>query len=62
MGKSAMDKFREADELQKMANKLTKSDPSSANDLKSLARNKRKTAIRQMKRRPTSKRINSVIR
>lgn len=52
MGKSSMSKLNDADELNRMAAKLTKSDPESSHELKELARAKRRQAIRQMKRRP----------
>ena len=52
MGKSAMSKFLEADELDKQAQKIVKRDPESCRQIKELARKKRRSAIRQMNRRP----------
>lgn len=52
MSRTAMGKLGEADELNKTATKIRKRDPESARALDDLARGKRKSAIRQMKRRP----------
>lgn len=52
MSRTAMGKLTEADELNKTATKIRKRDPESARALDDLARGKRKSAIRQMKRRP----------
>ena len=52
MGRSAMSKLSEASELNKEAGKIRKRDPESARSLDDLARIKRKSAIKQMKRRP----------
>lgn len=55
MGRSAQSKLIEADDLNKTANKIRKKDPESARQLDDLARGKRKSAIKQMKRRPKTK-------
>ena len=52
MGKSALSKLSEADDLNKTATKIRKRDPENARSLDELARSKRRSAIRQMKRRP----------
>lgn len=52
MGRSALSKLSEASDLNKEANKIRKRDPESARSLDDLARNKRKSAIKQMKHRP----------
>lgn len=52
MSRSAMGKLAEADELNKTAQKIRKRDSESARQLDDLARSKRKSAIKQMKRRP----------
>lgn len=52
MGRSAMSKLQEADTLTQQAGRLIKSDPESSRELKELARAKRRSAIKQMKRRP----------
>jgi len=57
-----MSKMREADELDKTATRINKRDPESSGQLKDLARSKRKSAIRQMKRRPKKKGTASIIR
>lgn len=56
MGRSAMSKLDEADELTRKASKLRKKDSESARELDDLARSKRKSAIKQLKRRPKSSR------
>lgn len=55
MSRTAMGKLGEADELNKTATKIRKRDPESARALDDLARGKRKSAIRQMKRRPKAR-------
>lgn len=57
MSKTAIGKLAEADELDKTATRIKRRDPESAQSLKDLARAKRKSAIKQMRRRP--KRRNS---
>lgn len=52
MGRSALSKLADADELSKRATGLRKRDPESARELDNLARSKRKSAIKQLKRRP----------
>lgn len=52
MGKTAMSKLAEADELNKNAVRIRKRDPESARELDGLARKKRKSAIKQMNRHP----------
>lgn len=52
MGKSAESKLERADYLDKTAGRLLKRDPESARSLHDLARSSRKSAIRQLKRRP----------
>jgi len=52
MARSAMGKLDEADDLNKKAAKIRKRDPESARDLDSLARTKRRSAIKQMRTRP----------
>lgn len=56
MARDAMGKLREADELNKTATKIRKRDPASADELDRLARNKRKSAIKQMNRKPGARR------
>jgi len=58
MSRTALGKLSEADELNKTATKIRKRDPESARDLDSLARAKRRSAIKQLKRRP-KRRVNS---
>lgn len=52
MGRSALSKLGDADELSKRATALRKKDPENARALDDLARAKRKSAIKQLKRRP----------
>lgn len=52
MGRSALSKLADASDLNKEAQKIKKRDPESARELDDLARRKRKSAIKQMKRRP----------
>lgn len=52
MSRTAMGKLEEADDLNKTASRIRKRDPESARDLDALARTKRRSAIRQMRRRP----------
>lgn len=52
MGKSAESKLERADYLNKTATKIRKKDPESARSLDELARSSRKSAIKQLKRRP----------
>ena len=52
MGKTATSKLAEADTLDATANRIVKRDAESARELHDLARAKRKSAIKQMKRRP----------
>ena len=55
MGRSADSKFAEADDLDKRATNVQKRDPESSRQMHDLARSKRKSAIRQMRRRPGRK-------
>lgn len=55
MGRSALSKLADANELSREAGKLAKKDPQSSRELNDLARAKRKSAIKQMKRRPRRK-------
>ncbi|KKL75222.1 hypothetical protein LCGC14_2057060 [marine sediment metagenome] len=55
MGRSADSKLEHADRLNTTASKIRKKDPESARELDALARVQRKSAIRQLKRRPKSK-------
>lgn len=52
MGRSADSKFAEADDLDKRATNIQKRDPESSRQMHDLARAKRKSAIRQLRRRP----------
>jgi len=52
MGKTATSKLAEADSLDATASKITKKDPESSRELHELARAKRKSAIKQLKRKP----------
>jgi len=61
MGKSAQSKLGEADDLDKIAGRLRKRDPESARELGGLARAKRKSAIKQLKRRPKSGRSKTAL-
>lgn len=55
MARDALGKLQEASTLNKEADKLRKRDPSSALALDSLASAKRRSAIKQMRRRPRGK-------
>lgn len=55
MGRSALSKLADANELSREASKLNKKDPQSARELNDLARLKRRSAIKQMKRRPKAR-------
>lgn len=55
MGRDAMSKFAEAKELDKQADSLRKRDPAAAVQMDNLARSKRRSAIKQMRRRPKAK-------
>jgi len=52
MGKSAESKLERADFLNKTATKIRKKDPENARSLDDLARTTRKSAIKQLRRRP----------
>lgn len=52
MGRSATSKLAEANDLSREAGKLKRKDPESARLLEELAHSKRKSAIKQLKRRP----------
>ena len=52
MGKSAESKLERADYLDRTASKIKQKDPENARILCELARSTRKSAIKQMKRRP----------
>lgn len=56
MGRSALSKLADADDLNKSATRIRKRDPENARALDDLARSKRKSAIKQMRRRPKRKR------
>ncbi len=55
MGKSAESKLERADYLNSQASKIRKKDAQSARELDDLARTTRRSAIRQLKRRPKRK-------
>ena len=55
MGRSADSKFGEADELDKRATNIQKRDPESSRQIHDLARSKRKSATKQMRRKPGKK-------
>jgi len=55
MGRSALSKLGDANVLSKEAAKLRVKDPESSRELDDLARSKRKSAIKQMKRRPKAR-------
>lgn len=61
MSKSALGKLAEADDLNKTATKIMKRDPESARQLNDLARMKRKSAIKQLRRRPKKKKTPRVL-
>lgn len=61
MGRSALSKLTDANELSREATKLKKKDPVSSRELEDLARSKRKSAIKQMKRRPKIRRAREVL-
>lgn len=61
MARDALGKLAEADELDGRAAKLMKKDPASARELKQLARGKRKSAIKQLRKRVV-RRANTVVR
>jgi len=52
MSRTAMGKLSEADDLNKTAQRIRKRDPESARQLDDLARTKRRSAIKQLRRRP----------
>ena len=52
MSRTALGKLAEADDLNRTATKIKKRDPESARQLDDLARMKRRSAIKQMKRHP----------
>ena len=55
MGRTATSKLERASFLDKEAGKLTKRDPEASGLLRDMARQERRKAIRQMKRRPKKK-------
>jgi len=61
LGKSAESKLERADFLNKTATKIRKKDPENARSLDDLARITRKSAIRQLRRRPRHKKVAMVI-
>ncbi|MBA7686057.1 hypothetical protein ES703_94493 [subsurface metagenome] len=61
MGKSVESKLERADFLNKTATKIRKKDPENARSLDDLARTTRRTAIRQLKRRPKHRKTAMVI-
>lgn len=52
MGKSALSKLENADDLSKTASRIRKKDPDNARKLDDLAKSVRSSAIRQLRRRP----------
>lgn len=60
MARDALGKLQEASTLNKEADKLRKRDPGSALALDSLAQAKRRSAIKQMRRRPNRKRASRI--
>jgi len=61
LGKSVESKLERADFLNKTATKIRKKDPENARSLDDLARTTRRTAIRQLKRRPKHRKTAMVI-
>lgn len=61
MGRSAMSKLAEADDLDSRAGRIAKKDADSARELRELARGKRKSAIKQLKRHPKRKTSSRVV-
>ena len=61
MGKSAESKLERADFLNATASKIRKKDAESARELDELARTTRKSAIRQLKRRPKRKSTSGLV-
>lgn len=61
MGKSAESKLERADNLNKTATRIRKKDPESARQLDELARSQRRSAIKQMRRRPKRKKSLAVV-
>ncbi|MBA7687210.1 hypothetical protein ES703_95671 [subsurface metagenome] len=55
MGRSALSKLREADEMSKEADKIRKRDPGNASSLDDVASKKRSQAIKQWRRHPRRK-------
>ena len=62
MGRSALSKLREADEMSKEADKLRKRDPGNASSLDDVASKKRSQAIKQWRRHPRPKRNQGIKR
>jgi len=61
MGRSALSKLEEADELSRKAGKIKRKDSDVARKLEELAHRKRLSAIKQMGRRPQRKRTKLVM-
>lgn len=61
MARDAIGKLAEADELNKTATRIRKKDPASAVDLDNLARGKRRSAIKQLRRRPRRKKAGAIV-
>ena len=61
MARDAMGKLAEADDLDRTASRIAKKDAQSARELRQLARSKRHSAIKQMRRRP-KRRENTALR
>jgi len=61
MARDAFGKLREADTLNKEAAKIKKRDPVSAVALDSLATAKRKSAIKQLRRKPGSSKRRAIV-
>jgi len=51
-GRTALDKLKQASELDKLADGLKKRDPSTSSAIQDEANKKRKSAVKQMKKRP----------
>lgn len=54
-GRSALDKLKQARELDKMSDDLKKRDPSASSALQDQANKKRKMALKQLRSKPKSK-------
>lgn len=61
MGRTAESKLERAESFDKTATKISKRDPESARELRNLARTTRKSAIKQLKRRPKRRKSSEVL-